>query len=100
MGGTPSSARMIKDFDLALKSLEIVYHENGSAVEGLAVRNWHRTKEVGEGKHVSWGGTRTKGKGRECELTKNTFFCNDLLQLSLKKKRKITEFFPDTTVFL
>ena len=34
--GTPSSARIIQDFDLALKALEIVYHGNGAAVEGLA----------------------------------------------------------------
>ena len=54
---------------------------------------------VGEGKSVSWGGARTKGKGRECELTKNMFLHSDLLKLCLKKKRKINEFFPDTTVF-
>ena len=36
MGVTPSSASIIKDVDLALKALEIVYHENGTAVEGLA----------------------------------------------------------------
>ena len=30
--GTPSSARIIKDIDLALKALEIVYRENGDAV--------------------------------------------------------------------
>ena len=54
---------------------------------------------VGEGKSVSWGGALTKGKGRECELTKNMFLHSDLLKLCLKKKRKINEFFPDTTVF-
>ena len=54
--GTPSSVRIIKDVDLAFKSLEIVYHANGAAVEGLADRNGHRCKEVGEGKSVSWGG--------------------------------------------
>ena len=30
--GTPSSARIIQDVDLALKELEIVYRENGAAV--------------------------------------------------------------------
>ena len=43
---------------------------NGATVEGLADRNGHRRKVVGEGKSVSWGGARTKGKGCECELTK------------------------------
>ena len=98
--GTPSSERMIKDVDLALKVLEIVYRKNGAAVEGIADRNGHICKEVGEGKSVSWGGAQTKGEGRECELTKNIFFHSSLLQLCLKKKQKITEFFPDTTVFI
>ena len=61
--GTPSSARIIQDVDLALKALEIFYRANGDAVEGLADRNGHRRKVVGEGKSVSWGGARTKGKG-------------------------------------
>ena len=64
--GTPSSARIIEDVDLALKALEIFYLANGASVEGLADRNGHRQKVVGEGKSVSWGGARTKGKGREC----------------------------------
>ena len=97
--GTTSSVRIIEDVDLELKALEIVYRSNGAAVEGLADRNWHRKKEVGKGEIVSWGDARTKGEGRECELTKNMFFHSDLLQLCLNKKRKITEFFPDTTVF-
>ena len=86
-------------FSSGIEALEIVYRENGAAVEGLVDRNEHIRKEVGEGKSVSWGVARTKGEGRECELTKNLFFHNDLLQLCLNKKRKITEFFPDTTVF-
>ena len=97
--GTPYLVRMIEDVDLALKSMEIVYLENGASVEGLADRNGHRRKLVGEGKSVSWGGARTKGKGRECERTKNMFLHSDLLKLCLKKKGKINEFFPDTTVF-
>ena len=97
--GTPSSARIIEDVNLALKALVIVYLANGALVEGLADRNGHRRKVVGEGKSVSWGGARTKGKGCECERTKNMFLHSDLLKLCLKKKRKIDEFFPDTTVF-
>ena len=99
MGGEPSSARIINDVDLSLKVLEIVYWANGTAVEGLADRNGQRWEEVGEGKSVSWGGAQTKGEGRECELTKNVFFRNDLLQLCLKEKQNIAEFFPDTTVY-
>ena len=83
--GTPSSARIIEDVDMALKVLEIVYHANGAAVEGLADRNGHRSKEVGEGQSASWGGARTKGESCECKLTTNMFFHGDLLQLCLKK---------------
>ena len=97
--GTPSLARIIEDVNLALKALEIVYLANGAAVEGLADRNGHRRKVVGEGKSVSWGDARTKGKGRECELTKNMSLQSDLLKFCLKKKHNITELFPDTTVF-
>ena len=97
--GTPSSDRIIQDVDLAFKALEIVYRANGAAVEGLADRNGHRRKVVGEGNSVSWGGARTEGKGRECELTKKMFMHSDLLKLCLKKNQNITEFFPDTTVF-
>ena len=85
--------------DLALKVLEIVYLSNGASVEGLADRNGHIRKVVGEVKRVSWGGAQPKGKGRECKLTKKMFLHSDLLKLCLKKKRKINEFFPDTTVF-
>ena len=97
--GTPSLARIIQDVDLALKALEIFYRANGAAVEGLSDRNGHRQKVLGEEKSVSWGGARTKGKGCECELTRKMFFYSDMLKLCLKKKRKINEFFPDTTVF-
>ena len=75
---------------MALKALEIVYHENGAVFEGLADRNGHIKKEVGEGESVSWGGVQTKGEGRKYELTKIMFFHNDLLQLCMKKKWKIT----------
>ena len=85
--------------DLALKVLEIFFLANGAAVEGLADRNGHRRKVVGEGKSVSWGCARTKGKGRECKLNKKMFLHSDLLKLCLKKKHKIADFFPDTTVF-
>ena len=64
--GTPSSARIIQDVDLALKALEIVYRENGAAVEGLADRNGYRRKVVGKGKSFRCGGARTKDEGPEC----------------------------------
>ena len=97
--GTPSLARIIQDVNMALKALGISYRKNGATVEGLADRNGHIRKVVGEGESVIWGGARTKGKGRECKLTKKMFLHSDLLKLCLKKKRKINEFFPDTTVF-
>ena len=97
--GTPSSERIIQDVDLALKALEIVYRSNGAAVEGLADRSGHRSNLVGKGKRVSCGGAQTKGEGRECELTKKMFFHSNLLKLCHTKIRKISEFFPDTTVF-
>ena len=97
--GTPSLARIIQDVDLELKALEIVYCANGAAVEGLADSNGNRRKVVGEGESVSWGGARTKGMGRECELTKKMFLHSDLLKLCLKKKYNISEFFPDTNIF-
>ena len=37
--GTPSSAQMIEDVDLALKAVEIVYLAHGASVEGLADKN-------------------------------------------------------------
>ena len=64
--GTPSSVIIIKDVYLALKALEIVYRKNYSSIEGIADRNGHRKKEVGEGESVSWGSTKTKGEGRKC----------------------------------
>ena len=97
--GTPSSARIIQDVDLALKALEIVYRANGAAVEGFADRNGHRRKVAGKGESVSCGGARTKGEVFQCELTKKMFFHSDLLNLCLMKRRKISDFFPDTTVF-
>ena len=83
--GTPSLAQIIQNVDLALKALEIFYLTNGAAVEGLADRNGHRRKVVGEGKSFSWGGARTKGKGHECKVTKKMFLHSDLLKLCLKK---------------
>ena len=97
--GTPSLARIIQDVDLALKELDTFYCANGAALEGLADRNGHRRKVVGEGKSVSWGGARTKCNGRKCELTKKMSLHSDLLKLCLKKKHNITDFFPDATVF-
>ena len=82
-----------------IEALEIVYMANGASVEGLTDRNGHRRKVVGKGKSISWGGERTKGKGRKCKLTKKMFLHSDLWKLCLKKKQKTNEFFPDTTVF-
>ena len=96
---TPSLVRIIQDVDLALRLLEIIYHSNEAAVEGVADRNGRRRKLVGEGKSVSWGGARNTFKGRDCELTKKRFLHSDLLKLCLEKKHNINEFFPDTTVF-
>ena len=88
--GTLSPARIIQDVDLALKALEIVYHANGDTVEGMADRNGHRRKLVDEGKCVSWGSAWTKGKGRNCKLTKRMFLHSDMLKLCLKGKHSIT----------
>ena len=81
--GTLSSESVIQDFDLTFKALEIVYRENGDAVELLADKNGHRRKVVGEEESVSWGGARTKGKGRKCKLTKKMLLHIDLLKLCL-----------------
>ena len=97
--GTPSSARIIQDVDLALKALENFYRANGDAVEGLADRNGHRQKVSCEGVSVRWGVTRTKIKVREFELTKNMFLHSDLLKLCMNKEHNNVDFFPDTTVF-
>ena len=90
---------LIQGVDLALKALEIVYCAYGAAVEGLDDRNGHRRKVVGEGESVSWGGARTKGKGRECGLAKMMVLHSDLFKSCLKKKHSIADFFPDTTFF-
>ena len=97
--GTPSSAKIIEDDDLALKALENFYHANGAAYEGMADRNGHIRKVAGEGESISWGGAQTKGKGSDCKLTKNMFFHRDMLKLILKKRHNIADFLPDTTVF-
>ena len=59
--GAPSSARIIQDVDLAFQALEIVYCENGAAVEELADRNGHRRKVVGKGKSVRWSDVEVRG---------------------------------------
>ena len=77
---------------MALELLEIVYRANESAVEGVADRNGHIWKVLGKVNSVSWVDARTKGEGREYELTKNVSLNSDLLKFFLKKKHKITEF--------
>ena len=59
--GTPCLARIIQDVDLTLKALEIVYPENGAAVEALDDRNGHRKKVVGKGKSVRWSYVEVHG---------------------------------------
>ena len=97
--GTPALARIIQDINLALKSLEIVYRENGAAVEGLTDRNEHMRKVVGKVKSVKCVVAHTKGEVCECELAKKMLFHSDLLKLCLMKRHKISGFFPDTAVF-
>ena len=87
MGGTPSSARIIQDVDLALKALEIIFHANSTAVEGLAERNGHRRKKG----HIT--------KVRVASANSPTRFYSTVICCSfVRKKRKVNEFFPDTTV--
>ena len=97
--GTPSLARIIQDVDMALEALEIVYRANADSVEGLADRSGNGRKQVGKGESVRCGGARTKGEGRECELTKKMLFHSDFLKLCHMKIRKIGDFFPDTNFF-
>ena len=65
--GTPSSARIVEDVDMALKALEIVLRSNWAVVKGLAERNGPIRKVVGEGKSVTWGGAQTKGANRNIQ---------------------------------
>ena len=99
--GTLSSARITQDVNLKLKALEIVYLANMAAVEGVADRNGHRRKVVGERESVRWGVAWTKGKGRECKLNKNMFLNSDLLKMCMKKNAtslssSLTELFFNT----
>ena len=52
--GTPYLVRIVQYVNLALKTLEILYRENGAAVEGLTDRNGHRRKVIGKVKSVRW----------------------------------------------
>ena len=83
--GTTYSVKIIHDVNMALKALEIVYREDRFTVEGLADRNGHIRKVLGEMKSVSLGGAQTKGKGRKCELTKKMFLQMIRWKLCLKK---------------
>ena len=69
--GTPSSAQMIQDVDLALKALEIVYRANGAAVEGLADRNGHRQKVSVREVH----GPNVRGKSANTKKCSFTVIC-------------------------
>ena len=68
--GTHFSERIIEDVDLALKSLEIFHRTNEAPVGGVADRNGHIRKGVGEGKIVSWVGAWTKGRGASANSPK------------------------------
>ena len=97
--GTPFLVSIIKDVCLELKVLEIVYHANGSVVEGIYDRDEHKWKLVGEVKSFCWGFAWTKGEAHECKLTKNMFLHIYFLDFCLKQKHNITELFSDKTVF-
>ena len=56
MEGTPPSSRINEDVDRASELLEIIFRENGAAVEVLDDISGHRRKELVEGENVSWGG--------------------------------------------
>ena len=79
--------------------METVYCAHGMAVDGLADWNGHRLPVVGDGESGRWGGARSKGEGRECVLGRKMLLHSDILNLCLKQKRNITEFFPDTIAF-
>ena len=49
---------------------------------------------------MRWGGTRSKGEGRECGFDRIIFLHSDLLKFFLKQKYNITKFSPDTIVFI
>ena len=95
-------ARIIQDVDLALKALEIVYRENGAAVERLADRNGHRRKVLGKGKSVRWSDVEVHGpkvRIAGANSPKKMLFHSDLMKMCPMKIRNISEFFPDITVF-
>ena len=96
--GTHSSARIIQYVNMELKEFEFFYRASGSVVDGLADNNGHKPEVVSEGKCLSWGGERTKGKWCGCKLTKEMFLHSDLLNFCLNTKQNITKFFPDTTM--
>ena len=54
--GRPLSARIIEDVNRELEASEIVFRKKIAAVGGIADRNGHIRKYVGEGGSVSWGG--------------------------------------------
>ena len=54
---------------------------------------------VGDGKSGRWGGARSKGEVHECDLDRKMLLHSDLLNMCLKRKHNITEFFPDKIMF-
>ena len=55
--------------------------------ESVDNTNVHRQKVVCEGQSFSWGGARTKGKGRECELTKKMLLYSGYTTLFRSSRR-------------
>ena len=60
----------MQDVNMELKALEIFYRANGAAVEGIADRNGHRRRVLGDGKKFSWIVARKKCKRQNFDLTK------------------------------
>ena len=83
-----------------MDALKIFYCAHCAAVEGLSDRNGHRQRVMGDGKSGRWGGAQSNGERCECDLDLKMFLHSDLLKLCLKRNLEITNFFPDTIVFL
>ena len=78
--------------------MEIVYRSNGAAVEGIADRNGHRKKEGGKGK-VSVGEVHKPKVRVASDNSPKHVLPQRFVSVVSEEKQKITEFFPDTTVY-
>ena len=88
-----------QNVDWELEALEIFCRTHCAAVEGPAYRNGQIWPVAGDGKSGRWGGTVSEGERSNCDLDRKTFLYSDLLNLCLRQKFNITEFFPDRIVF-